>query len=96
MPLYNLQYSISRKDRSNRCGGGCGNDKSKRLEMESLPNLSNVFERLWCKITTTNSLFYAPTTIYHPSDHTYNPDELVEFMYDSIAEYFNKLDSLLN
>ena len=59
-------------------------------KMESLPNLSNVFE-IWCKITTANSVFYAPT-IYHPPDHTYNPDELVKRMYDSIAE----LNTLIN
>ncbi len=31
--------------------------------------ISNIFECLWCKITTANSVFYF-TTIYHPPEHT--------------------------
>jgi hypothetical protein len=70
-------YSILRKDRTNRRGGGvamiCRND----WKMESLPNLTNDFECLWRKITTVNSIFYV-AIIYHPPDHTYNPDDFVD------------------
>ena len=73
------RYTILRKDRTNRRGGGvailCRND----WKMESLPNLTNSFECLWVKITTENSIFYV-ATIYHPPDHIYNPADLVEFL----------------
>ena len=55
---------------------------SKWLKMESLPNWSNIFDCLWCKITTANSVFY-DTTIYQPPDHTYKPDDLVKLLSDS-------------
>ena len=78
-------YSILRKDRTNLRGGGvaivCRND----WKMQPLPNLINDFECLWGKITTPNSMFYV-ATIYHPPDHTYNPDDLIEFLSDSCEQ----------
>ena len=78
-------YSILRKNRTNLRGGGvaivCRND----WEMEPLPNLINDFECLWAKITTPNSMFYV-ATIYYPPDHTYNPDDLIEFLSDSCEQ----------
>ena len=53
--------------------------------MEPLPNLINDFECLWGKITTPNSMFYV-ATIYYPPDHTYNPDDLIEFLSDSCEQ----------
>ena len=58
-----------------RSAGATGND----WKMEPLPNLTNSFECLWVNITTENSIFYV-ATIYHPPDHMYNPDDLVEFL----------------
>ena len=78
-------YTILRKDRTNRRGGGvailCRND----WKMEPLPNLTNSFECLWVKIATENSIFYV-ATIYHPPDHMYNPDDLVEFLANSCEQ----------
>ena len=66
-------------------GGGvaivCRNDR----KMEPLPNLINDFECLWGKITSPNCMFYV-ATIYHPPDHTYNPDDLIEFLSDSCEQ----------
>ena len=74
-------YTILRKDRTNRRGGGvailCRND----WKMEPLPNLMNS----WVKIATENSIFYV-ATIYHPPDHMYNPDDLVEFLANSCEQ----------
>ena len=49
------------------------------IKMEPLLNRTNSFECLWVKITTENSIFYV-ATIYHPPDHMYDPDDLVEFL----------------
>ena len=64
----------------------CRND----WKMEPLPNLTNSFECLWVKITTENSIFYV-ATIYHPPDHMYNPDDLVEFLTNSCEQVLSTL-----
>ncbi len=78
-------YSILRKDRTNRRGGGvaimCRND----WKMEPLLNLSNNFECLWAKISTNNSIFYV-ATIYHPPDHAYNADDLIDLLTESCEQ----------
>ena len=60
-------YTILRKDRTNRRGGGvailCRND----WKMEPLPNLTNSFECLWVKIATENKFnflcgYYIPSS----------------------------------
>ena len=43
-----------------------------------------VFESVWCKITTTNSEYYAPASIYHPSHPVvYDSVDLLEYMSDT-------------
>ena len=78
-------FSIIRKDRTNCRGGGvatiCRND----WKMQIMPNSDNLFECLWTKIDTQNSNVYVGT-IYHPPDHDYNENDLIEYLIDTCEQ----------
>ena len=73
-------FSILRKDRTGRQGGGvaifCRGDwKLERLDGK----FSNDFECLWAKISTSNSVFHI-AVVYHPPEPQYNADNLIDFL----------------
>ncbi len=51
--------------------------------------MNNPFECLWVKITTENSSFNV-AAVYHPPDHTYNADDLIEFVMDSCEQLLSE------
>ena len=75
-------FTILRKDRINRSGGGvavlCRND----WNIQEISNLCSEFECLWTKIETLNSQFFL-ATVYHPPNPEYNQHDLIEFLIDS-------------
>lgn len=73
-------FSILRKDRTGRQGGGvailCRGDwQLERLE----GNVLTDFECLWAKVSTGNSVFYI-AVVYHPPEPQYNADDLIDFL----------------
>ena len=73
-------FCMIRKDRLDRGGGGvaiiCRGDwKIERLEGP----LSSVFECLWLRVSTPNSVYYA-CVVYHPDESLYDQDELLDFL----------------
>ena len=83
--LFLYGFTILRKDRKNRVGGGvavmCRND----WKIKEISNLCSEFECLWTKIKTLNSEFFV-ATVYHPPNSEYNQCDLVEFLIDSIEK----------
>ena len=51
--------------------------------------MNNPFECLWVKITTENSSFNV-AAVYHPPDHNYNADDLIEFLMDSCEQLLSE------
>ena len=76
------EFCIIRKDRLGARGGGVAILCRKDWRMQKIPNMDNPFECLWVKITTENSSFNV-AAVYHPPDHNYNADDLIEFLMDS-------------
>ena len=78
-------YCIARKDRQDTRGGGvailCRND----WRMENILDVENMFECLWVKIITKNSMF-SVAAIYHPPDYSYDAKDLVEYLIDSCEQ----------
>ena len=73
-------FSILRKDRIGRQGGGvailCRGDwQLERME----GNFSNEFECLWAKVSTSNSVFYT-AVVYHPPEPLYDANNLIDFL----------------
>ena len=76
-------YSILRKDRTDRSGGGVAIVCRSDWLLERLDSVFyNAFECLWAKITTPNSSFYV-AAVYHPPDPPYCPDDLLEHLTNS-------------
>ena len=73
------RYCIARKDRQDTRGGGlailCRND----WRMENVLDVENMFECLWAKIITKNSMFSVAAS-YHPPDYSYDAKDLVEYL----------------
>ena len=83
------EFCIIRKDRLGARGGGVAILCRKDWRMQKIPNMNNPFECLWVKITTENSSFNV-AAVYHPPDHTYNADDLIEFLMDSCEQLLSK------
>ena len=75
-------FHIIRKDRICTRGGGvailCRND----WKIENIQNMDNPFECLWVRITTQNSSFNI-AVVYHPPEHDYDANDLVDFLTES-------------
>ena len=78
-------YCIARKDQQDTRRGGvailCRND----WRMENILDVENMFECLWVKIITKNSMF-SVAAIYHPPDYSYDAKDLVEYLIDSCEQ----------
>ena len=56
---------------------------------KKIPNMDNLFACLWVKITTENSSFIV-ATVYHPPDHIYNANDLIEFLINSCKQLLSE------
>ena len=80
-------FTLLRKDRAERQGGGvcilCRNDwKMERLELSS-----NAYECLWAKITCgIGGQPFWVASLYHPPQSTYDETGLIEFLINSCDE----------
>ena len=79
-------FSLLSKNRINRIGGGvaiaCRNDwKIKRID---IPSNDNNCECLWSEIRPTSTQVIYAGVVYHPPDPVYNPDELIEYLFDGL------------
>ena len=83
------EFCIIRKDRLGARGGGVAILCRKDWRMQKIPNMDNQFECLWVKITTENSSFNV-AAVYHPPDHNYNADDLIEFLMDSCEQLLSE------
>ena len=83
------EFCIIRKDRLGARGGGVAILCRKDWRMQKIPNMDNPFECLWVKITTENSSFNV-AAVYHPPDHNYNADDLIEFLMDSCEQLLSE------
>ena len=76
-------FSMIRKDRENRQGGGvaviCRND----WKLERLHGFQNPYECLWTKISTPNSEYYV-AAVYHPASSEYLSGYLLDFLIDAV------------
>ena len=77
-------FTILRKDRKNRAGGGvavlCRNDWT----IQEIPLLCNEFECLWTKVKTPNSRFFVATV--YPPNPEYNQYDLIDILIDSVEK----------
>ena len=76
------EFCIIGKDRLSARGDGVTILCRKDWKMQKIPNMGNLFECLWVKITTENSSFIV-ATVYHPPDHIYDANDLIEFLINS-------------
>ena len=76
-------FSMIRKDRENRQGGGvaviCRND----WKLERLHAFQNPYECLWAKISTPNSEYYV-AAVYHPPSPEYSSGDFLDFLIDAV------------
>ena len=79
-------YNIARKDRRDTRGGGvailCRND----WKMENILNVENMFECIWVKIITKNSVFNVATIYHPPGDCGYKDKDLTDYLIDSCEQ----------
>ena len=79
-------YGIARKDRQNTCGGGvailCRND----WRMENILEVENMFECIWMKIITENSVFSVAAIYHSPGDYSYDAKDLIDYLIDSCEQ----------
>ena len=66
-------FHIIRKDRLWSRGG---------YNIQNIQNMDNPFECLWARITTQNSSFDI-AVVYHPPEHEYDANDLIDFLTDS-------------
>ena len=83
------EFCIIRKDRLGDRGGGAAILCRKDWRMQKIPNMNNPFECLWVKITTENSSFNV-AAVYHPPDHNYNADDLIQVLMDSCEQLLSE------
>ena len=79
-------YGIARKDRENTRGGGvailCRND----WRMENILEVENMFECIWMRIITKNSVFSVAAIYHPPGDYSYDAKELIDYLIDSCEQ----------
>ena len=71
--IFHPGYGIARKDRENTRGGG-------------VAILCNMFECIWMRIITKNSVFSVAAIYHPPGDYSYDAKELIDYLIDSCEQ----------
>ena len=84
------EFSMIRKDRENRQGGGVAVVCRKDWKLERLYGFQIPYECLWAKISTPNSEYYV-AAVYHPPSSVYLPGDFLDYLIDSVERLLSSI-----
>ena len=84
------EFSMIRKDRENRQGGGVAVVCRKDWKLERLYGFQIPYECLWAKISTLNSEYYV-AAVYHPPSSVYLPGDFLDYLIDSVERLLSSI-----